>query len=149
MRESRIFRDYARRWLELAVEREAAGRAESLALDLSACERLDSTFLGCLVDLHQHFNRPGRTRFVVVAPPAARKSLLGVSRLDRLLPILDEPPATHGEGVSLLEESEGNAHDLGVHVMECHRRLAEQGGPASEAFARVAEQLERELGAPH
>jgi hypothetical protein len=31
------------------------------------------------------------------------------------------------------------------HVAECHRRLAEVGGPQQAAFAAIADNIEREL----
>jgi hypothetical protein len=34
---------------------------------------------------------------------------------------------------------------MGRHVMECHRLLADLGGPHAAAFAAVANQLEQEL----
>jgi hypothetical protein len=36
--------------------------------------------------------------------------------------------------------------DLGRHVMECHRRLAELGGSRAPSFRSIADQLARELG---
>ena len=35
--------------------------------------------------------------------------------------------------------------DVMRHVMECHRLLAELGGPQQAAFAAIADHLEREL----
>src|SRR5690606_37147347 len=122
MCESRRFYEYAKRWLEMEGTSDECEDRTSLTLDLSACERLDSTFLGCLVDLHKRFNTAKRTRFVIVAPSAVRKSLLGTSRLDRLLCILDTPPATRGEGIPLTDDAAADPYALGVHVMECHRR---------------------------
>ncbi|MBW3600979.1 MAG: STAS domain-containing protein [Planctomycetes bacterium] len=145
MRESRVFHDYARRCLEAVAEDGVDPREPLVVIDLSECERLDSTFLGCLVDLHKRFNRGGAAPFAVAAPPEVAAELLRCSRLDRLLPLCRETPTTAGDGAPLLTESAVDARDLGRHVMECHRRLAEQGGPMGEAFARVADQLEREL----
>ncbi len=144
MRESRVCHDYARRCLEAAEDR-PVGEGPFFTIDLSECERLDSTFLGCLVDLHKRFNRGGDVRFTVVAPLEVARELLSVSRLDRLLPVRSEAPPTRGEGTSLVDHLPANAQQLGRHVMECHRRLAEQGGPTSEVFARIADQLEKEL----
>jgi anti-anti-sigma regulatory factor len=139
MRESRVFHAYARRCLE-------AGRGEScLTLDLSECDRLDSTFLGALVDLHKRYNAGGRQRFAVAGPSEVRREILGVSRLDQLVPVCDAAPESHCEATELTADTPADPRELGAHVMECHRVLAEQGGPSSEAFARVAEQLEREL----
>jgi hypothetical protein len=144
LRESRIFHEYARRRLDSAPG--GAGNEDPyLILDVSACERFDSTFLGCLVDLHKRFNRDGHTLFAVAGPASVRKELLGACRLDRLLPLREEAPTVLGAGTPLQSAAPVEARDLGIHVMECHRRLAEEGGPASEAFARVADQLEKEL----
>jgi anti-anti-sigma regulatory factor len=131
--------------LEAADKKLTDERAADLTLDLSQCERLDSTFLGCLVNLHKHFNREGQVRFAVAAPPAVRRSLLGACRLDRLLHVCDQAPAALGEESLLDGQEQVDSWDLGRHVMECHRRLAEQNCPGSDAFARVADQLEKEL----
>jgi anti-anti-sigma regulatory factor len=145
LRESRVFQEYAWRCLDAAAKTPAAESGGDLTLDLSQCERLDSTFLGCLVNLHKHFNREGGVRFAVAAPPNVRRSLLAGCRLDRLLPIRDQAPEALGEESLLDDQEQVDAWDLGRHVMECHRRLAEQNCPGSEAFARVADQLEKEL----
>jgi anti-anti-sigma regulatory factor len=145
MRESRVFQEYAWRCLDAAAQMPSVQREASLTLDLSQCERLDSTFLGCLVNLHKHFNGSGQVRFAVAAPPAVRRSLLGSCRLDRLLPVDDQAPAALGEESLLDAQEQVDSWDLGRHVMECHRRLAEQNCPGSDAFARVADQLEKEL----
>ena len=36
--------------------------------------------------------------------------------------------------------------DFMRHVMECHRRLAELGGPQQAAFAAIADNIEKDLG---
>ena len=37
-------------------------------------------------------------------------------------------------------------YDLGRHIMECHRRLAELGGSQAASFRSIADHLARELG---
>ena len=54
-----------------------------VVMDLSQCEHLDSTFLGCLVILHQRAERDGGS-FSVFADELARQRLFGVSHLDRV-----------------------------------------------------------------
>jgi ABC-type transporter Mla MlaB component len=145
MRESRVCHDYALRCLEGAAADGWDPPEPLVVIDLSECQRLDSTFLGALVDLHNRFNGDGKTRVAIAAPPGAARELLSCSRLDRLLPVWDEPPPARGEGAPLVADRPLDAGDLGRHVMECHRRLAEQGGPAAKIFARIADQLQREL----
>ncbi|MEQ8787527.1 MAG: STAS domain-containing protein [Pirellulaceae bacterium] len=113
----------------------------SLTIDLSRCEYLDSTFLGCLVKLHK---RLGGEQFEVVAP-GERRELLASMNLDRLLTVTDDPPA---EVVSLttLTAEMLCSEDLGRHSMHCHRELAQVEGPNRAVFQRIAEQLSRELG---
>src|SRR5437016_6281177 len=40
----------------------------TVVVDLSHCDYLDSTFLGCLVSLHRKYNRTQPHRFQVAAP---------------------------------------------------------------------------------
>src|SRR5437588_11424535 len=61
-----------------------------VVFDLSACEYLDSTFLGCLTDLYGHFDRGGPPRFFVAAPMEKRRALLHAVRIDALLPSMDQ-----------------------------------------------------------
>src|SRR5207237_6075556 len=68
MKESRAVQEFVVRTLGGADAAESAG---SVAVDLSACEYLDSTFLGSLVFLSRRFGQapPGSAaRFRVAAP---------------------------------------------------------------------------------
>ncbi len=115
-----------------------------VVLDLSACEYLDSTFLGCLVMLHDR-GKSQDGSFAVFAEQSKREKLLGTVQLDRFLNFADQRP--HGVGdpvtlhVSVLERTE-----FGQHLLETHRKLAELGGPAADTFRKVADQIARELG---
>ena len=116
-----------------------------VVLDLSECERLDSTFLGCLVMLHEG-GKSCDGSFAVFADESVREKLLGSVRLHRLLTFEDERPDCLGDpvmlNVSILEQIE-----FGHHLLETHRKLAELGGPAAGSFRRAVEQLEKELDA--
>lgn len=116
-------------------------------VDLSACEYLDSTFLGSLVALHKHFNRAYPPRFVVLACEETRGRLLRPLRLDRVLPLAQPDDRCRGDDAnwSLLTPSSVDTRVLGHHVMDCHRRLAELGGPCASAFERIADQLASDL----
>ncbi len=139
LRESPALRAFAEQGLELQGE-------ETLVVDLSRCEYLDSTFMGCLVWLHKRYGMKTPPRFSIAASPTTIQRLLGPNHLDKLLNSVEQSPSFEGEAV-LLNASELNANDLGRHVMECHRLLADLDGPRKEAFARVADHLARELSA--
>jgi anti-anti-sigma regulatory factor len=144
MLESRAFHRYASHCLETAPP---AASFPYLTLDLAECPRLDSTFLGCLVDLHRRYNCGDNPRFALAAEPPRRTELFGACRLDRLLPLLDAAPPVWGEGKSLVPGSAPGQRELGEHVLECHLRLAQENCPGKEAYASVAERLEKELAA--
>jgi anti-sigma B factor antagonist len=114
-----------------------------LVLDLHECDGLDSTFLGTLVILHRQTVRtPGR--FVVSVDHEGAQRLLGQCRLERMLTIEEERPVMDGEPTRIPSASLEPA-DLAKLVIDCHRQLAETGGPEADAFAGVADRLEREL----
>ena len=116
----------------------------TLAIVLGACEYLDSTFLGCLVDLHKRFGSTEPPRFLVGAGPETRKRLLAPNCLDSLFHYIEDDPEAVGESLVLPTVTLAR-EDLGRHVLECHRRLVELGGPNQAALRGVVDQLEREL----
>ena len=136
MRESPAAHDFAVQALE--------DGAHSLVLDLSGCEYLDSTFLGCLVDLHKRFGADRLGRFVVAVPLALGQKLLAPTRLNKLLNLSEARPEIIGEEMTI-DPSTLSSRDLGHHILECHRRLAEVDGPRRDDFAQVVERLSDEL----
>lgn len=120
----------------------------SLLIDLSACEYLDSTFLGGLVDLHRHYGFLRPSRFLLVAPPEVRKRVLAPNCLDNLFDYLEDDPGVIGEDM-VLPTLSLTREELGLHVLDCHRRLVELGGPAQAAFQGVVDRLAEELVSPH
>ena len=149
MRESRPAAEFVNQSLAAGTGA-GAGPAPTVVVDASACDYLDSTFLGCLVEMQRRVARapagPGAMgpRFVVSAPPEKVRKLLSPTKLDAVLKTTPEPPQVVGEYVALPAEDPGNP-DVVRHVMECHRRLAELGGPQQAVFAAIADNLEREL----
>lgn len=136
MRESRTLHEFA---IGIMADKQC-----TLVVDLTSCEYLDSTFLGCLVDLYKKFRRGESNRFHVVANEERSKQLLAPTRLHQVLPVLDSSPLPIVECL-VLQPVKIVRDDLGRHIMECHRQLAEIGGPNQEIFSRIAEQLEAEL----
>lgn len=136
MRESRTASEFAARTLEVP--------GATLTIDLSACDYLDSTFLGCLVEMQNRAGRAAPPRFVASAPPEKVKKLLGPTKLDLVVKTTAQPPEVVGEYLALPAADPLSANIM-RHVMECHRRLAELGGPQQAAFAAIADSVEREL----
>ena len=156
MKESPAVQEFVSRTLgPVGAAHPGAAQAGAVTVDLSGCEYLDSTFLGCLLGLYKQYGGKGAREgagaspsppFAVAAPPERLAKLFGPTRLDRLLRAEKEPPHVAGEWVPLaIDQPTLDKRDLTQHVMECHRRLAEVEGPQQAAFRRIAEQLEREL----
>ena len=129
---------------EFVVQSLAAEPAPTIRIDLSACDHLDSTFLGCLVDMHRRAGKDTPPRFTVFAPPEKVHKLLYPMRLDLVLKTADRPPDVVGEFLTL-PAAEPGTPDVMRHVMECHRLLASVGGPQKAVFTAIADNLEREL----
>jgi hypothetical protein len=116
----------------------------TLVFDLDACEYLDSTYLGALVDLHRRYATASPVRFAVAARTEARLKLFGANCLETLFHYVEQAPAPLGEELELTSQALAR-EDLGRHVLECHRRLAELGGPNQAAMQGVVDRLEHEL----
>lgn len=113
-------------------------------LDLSNCDYLDSTFLGCLAGLGKRFGSAGPPRLTIVQPPPACRKLLASARIESLLTFVPAPPGLVAEGLAI--PTEGLTSDeLGRHVRDCHQRLVELGGANAAVFKAVVEQLDRDL----
>jgi anti-anti-sigma factor len=122
---------------------EAAPQA-SVVLDLSVCEYLDSTFLGCLLMLHRRCAAKSDARFVVAAEREARRKLLAATHLDVVLQISDSAPAAVG-GFVRLHPQALDAREFGRHVMESHRALSQLPGEHAGVFREIADRLAQEL----
>lgn len=128
------------------VVRSLEGGGESLVIDLFECEYLDSTFLGCLVELHRRFNRDKPARLFVAAGEAKVRQLLHATSVDKVLKIVPTACACVGECIALPIDTTNDPAALSRHIMECHRRLAEIEGPNQVKFAMIADHLAAELG---
>ena len=119
-----------------------------LTLDLERCDYLDSTFLGCLLLLGKRYAQGPVRQFVIAVTPTARLRLLATTHVDRALPLTEAFPFEVGEW-STIPTAPVDAHELGWHVLECHERLADVGGPQASAFRSIVEHLTHELIQPH
>ena len=139
LRESPALREFAVQSLD------DPGGPSTVVVDLSHCDYLDSTFLGCLVSLHRKYNRTLPHRFQVAASCDQCQKLLAPTHLNHLLDVTEVCPEPISDVVELSGPILPTA-DLGRHVMECHRRLAELGGCRASSFRSIADRLARELG---
>jgi hypothetical protein len=128
------------------AEHALSDECSTLVVDLSACDYLDSTFMGCLVILQKRHGHGTPPRLLIAAPPDVGHRVLAPNHLDGLFHMVDASPEVVG-GEEALPSLELGVSDFGRHVLDCHRRLAEVDGPSQAAFAAVADGLARELAA--
>lgn len=133
MRESVAVRDFVCGALE---------KSDSVVVDLNDCDYLDSTFLGCLLVMHQRSSSCA-AKLSIFATDSARQRLLATLRLDRVLSFAEELPECVGAAATL-EVSEVGQPEFASHLIETHRKLAELGGPAANTFHAIADDLARE-----
>ncbi len=120
------------------------GPDSRLVVDLSDCEMLDSTFLGCLASLYKRYARGDLPRLVLFAPEDVRQRLFGASQIDRYLRFRAVAPQGDGDWMDVPITSL-DERSLARHIMEAHKTLATSGGPLASAFAAIAQQFADEL----
>ena len=123
-----------------AVMRRSSG--QQLIIDVEDCGYLDSTFLGCLVILF----RRSDARLCVCVSEAKRELLFSSARIDRMIPV--RRPDTVGlpdEWHEIASGGESDENELGEHVVEAHRCLADVEGPNAALYRDVAGRLDAEL----
>ena len=134
VQESRMLRDFVSRVLESGAP---------VILNLNHCSYLDSTFLGCIVILHQQAKASG-TDFAVSVSSEVRDRLLKPSQLHQLLRFVDPPPTGLSHPVEL-PAVDCDEKEFCKHLCDAHLALAKLGGPAADTFRRIADDLTREL----
>ena len=70
MRQSAAFREFVTQCFD--------SQQAAVVVDVSACDYLDSTFLGCLIGLHKESLKNGR-KFLIVADQSQRTRLFATS----------------------------------------------------------------------
>ena len=120
-----------------------AHRGARVVVDLSDCEYLDSTFLGCLIGMQKRCVRDPE-RFLIAADRAVLIRLFSISVLDDILPLTDGCPPCLGAWMPLAP-ADLATDELGRHVMESHRALAALPCPEAPKFLAVAQRLADEL----
>ncbi len=109
-------------------------------IDLSRCDYLDSTLLGCLITIH----KVAAGRWRIVAPQKVVDAVLKPTRLDSMLPITPDAPVLLADPVRL-DIPPTRMTDLTTHLYECHAQLAQVPGPLQSVFSKIAEQMKRDL----
>ncbi|MCO6044093.1 STAS domain-containing protein [Aeoliella sp. ICT_H6.2] len=126
-----------RKTAEMAID------SHHLVWDMSECEYLDSTMLGCLIGVRKEAERLKR-QMVIVADKPRQVKLFTTSSLDKFFDFIDECPQVSTDWMEI--EREGLDTDaLTRHVLVCHERLADRGGTDGEAFRRVVDRLSTEI----
>ena len=115
-----------------------------VVVDLAECQYLDSTFLGALIWLHKYAGERSPDRLQFHADSSKARQLLSMCVLDRVLNITDRCPQPMGESVQI-ELLSLDREDLGRHIEQSHRKLAELGGQHESTFAGIANRLRKEL----
>jgi anti-anti-sigma regulatory factor len=143
--ESPIFREFVTRCLDMKGK-------PSVVVDVTRCDYVDSTFMGCLIWLHKFAESGARLKFY--ASPEKSRELFGYCMLDLVLNIVDTCPA-HTDEFVVLTMVDIETSELGRHIAECHRQLAKlgeaqsgptQSGPKESArFQSIADRLDRDL----
>jgi len=116
----------------------------SLWIDLSRCNYLDSTFLGCLIDLHKRFGFGDTGRFCLAVPSKKCMELIVEMRLNSFLKICDAVPEVIGEP-EVMPLVDMSTKEFRRHVLDCHRHLAEIKGPHQEEFSHLVDRLTDEI----
>ncbi|MBX9791721.1 MAG: STAS domain-containing protein [Pirellulales bacterium] len=124
---------------------EQSPRARVVVFDATACDYVDSTFLGCLIWTKKACETRPVRRFVIAASPSTRIKLFSTSSLAQYFDFVDACPEPLGELVKI-DPQKLDLEALGQHVMRCHELLADLGGDQADAFRHVADRLAVELG---
>ena len=114
------------------------GDAGEIWLDLKRCQRLDSTFAGCLLGFSQEARRGERPKLILNRVSHRCMQALEKMRLDKMMSFqCEEPPELDW---SSFEGGEADRDELTTAVISAHERLA-ACDPENDDFARVARVL--------
>jgi anti-anti-sigma regulatory factor len=122
-------RAFGRYWLR--------DRGGTLLLDLSACQHLDSTFVGTLLYLQREQQRGGRGRLGLANVSPACLRLLREMGVKDLFELVESPAVPQGEWTTLDPET-GGSSQVRACAVEAHQALAAVAGGV---FSRIAECL--------
>jgi len=114
-----------------------------LAVDLSACEYMDSTFMGLLVGFHKRYKALTGRPLTVLRPSADCVKLLNGLGILKLMALeTGSLPAGPADWQSLKAHQSPSTEVL----LTAHRNLSELSPENREKFSALQSVLERELG---
>lgn len=130
--------------LDAFLQAEIVEVVTTICVDLSACNGMDSTFMGLLVGYSQHLTRSGG-RVVVVNPTEQNRRLLDMLGVSTVLPVIVQETPLQLEFVSLPSGSAMNPIQRIDLVRKAHQNLVALT-PANQArFSAFLSALEGDL----
>lgn len=112
---------------------EAAPAVQATLVDLSACDYMDSTFMGLLVGFNKRLARTASKRLVVVKPTHTARELLSGLGLSSLIDIVDTDLPFPEEMESVFKTKTASA-DL---LLKAHENLMELSEENRKKFATL------------
>lgn len=117
---------------------------KDVKLVLSDCTSIDSTFLGCMVQLHKEFNAGEQPHVRFSAPSEGVMRTLKSTGMHAVLPI-DEAVADNQEEWHPLDLPDWGDSQMHRQVLKSHEALCEVDEKNKQVFGPIVEQLRREL----
>jgi serine phosphatase RsbU (regulator of sigma subunit)/anti-anti-sigma regulatory factor len=137
-------------WIESDAFHETAegilDTGRKLAVVLSDCEHLDSTFLGTIHELVSRHDAEGDASMELVGVASAVRHEFEELGMARVLRSAGEEPVERPEEMQPLISERGAASDSRLRVLRAHEALASLSARNQERFLAVVETLRSELG---
>jgi anti-anti-sigma regulatory factor len=128
------------------IEKRISGGCTRVWIELSRATHLDSTFIGTLLILNRRLLAAGGERIVLAAPSPACASLLSQMHVQNQFVVSNDPPEPRQWQDELrVDANMRSSYGFKQNVVDAHQELADLGGPASEPFRELANQLAKEL----
>jgi anti-anti-sigma factor len=113
-----------------------------LAVDLSSCEYMDSTFMGLLVGFHKRYKALTGRKLTILRPSEdCIKLLNGLGILNLMELVTGEVPQAPSQWKSLRPVQAPNSEIL----LHAHRNLSELSAENAQKFSALQSVLEQEL----
>jgi len=120
---------------------EAAPDIEEMWIDLSACEYMDSTFMGLLVAFNKRLAKIQGHRLALVQPTALARELLEGLGISALVDLVDAPVA-FPQGMKNIVKSTNSDAEL---LLSTHENLMELSEANRKKFSGLQSVLKKQL----
>jgi len=114
---------------------------EAMWIDLSACEYMDSTFMGLLVAFNKRLARARGKKLTLVQPSAVARDLLEGLGISSLVEIIDEPVA-FPPGMKNIVKTTASSAEL---LLSSHENLMELSEENRKKFSGLHGVLKKQL----